>query len=1348
MESASYFPRHLRVINEGEEAQRIDELGLIAMQGPKVILGEPGMGKSELIREIGRLLEIKLISATRLMHHPRPESFVTEGKPLLIDGLDEAIAYRDGDAVDLIFAKLEEAGNPDFMLSCRAREWQSRNESKIRQIYDIKPTVLILEALSREEAQSFLSHHYQKIDAPHVLGHLDANGIADLYSNPLTLGLIGRVAESNAELPQTRGALFDSVCSLIWPEHDPDRSDLGLGLLSNEQALSAAGAIAAGMLLAGADAVSQAVPLQTTEGDIRLADLKSLPGAEAVGEILSSKLFQSIGVGRATLIHRVIAEFLGARWLAQVAKTGRAQRRLLNQMSGSGNVPSSLRGLHAWIAYHSASMANDVIAADPFGVLRYGDASRLTAEQAERMLDALNDLAKDDPYFRAQDWARYATAGLMNPALKDKIQKLIASGESNAHLRSLLIQGLHGAQLASELADTLESIVFSASHFYGERSDALAALMPYRDRAWCQSAIMMLLDLCTEDSARLARELVEEIDCDVNDEVLVTTLLTCMGLTRSAVPKRRPTRAISLFHYRRFGRSLPIARVQSVLDLIAEFSSIVENSDHRGLSSLAQFISVLIVRSIDERVVDPDSPSLLWTWLGAVKHLHGVLGDDAKNLRECLESNVPLRHAIQLHGLYVARPKSSILATSYELDSRLVGLNADDILWLLGRMESLDNQCISFRDDWQGLMVLGYRQMGMSTELRAIGSLFQRCDQELESFIYQLQNPEKLSWEIENERRVELEEERLLQLYEQDRRWFTEEKASLRAGDLRLITAPAKIFLGFEYFSHDSGKDLDALREWMGEELANDALAGFEAVLHRFDLPTPMDVANGFADNKTYNFSYAIMAGLRERQRRSISMEDLPLDTRKVGLLLCLSDGVMSSGDEVSALREKLSLSLIVDDSSRDAFAKLWLEPSVRSGVEHISGLHGFLNGEYWHGTNIRLAREWLTTYEGMSDSLESDLIDCLVRTGELTSLASIAEQRELNPFRDENQLLNWLAVDVLTRFEVVKPRVSGVGVDHPEFIWCLKDRLESNKRILRVSVSIEQAKWMIEQFRVSWPYAILEGTAKGSQNPFDATDFLRVLINRIANDTSAEASEAFNALMTAADDTYSNLISHMAAQQRQARSEKEFVPILPNSLRELLTEGPPSNSEDLKSLVVEELHFAQKILIGDELDQVRDFWHDDGVPYDENRCRDRLAALIGPVLERYNIRQLTEADMPNTKRVDLAFACGAMQLPMEVKGQWHPEVWNAATHQLDLQYLIDWRSDDRGIYCVLWFGDLATASGRRLKAPPNGVETPGSASEMKALLIDRIPEHRRSHIDVVVLDLTAGKPKPQPKPA
>ncbi|MFH7191263.1 hypothetical protein ACHWGL_30640, partial [Klebsiella pneumoniae] len=103
----------------------------------------------------------------------------------------------------------------------------------------------------------------------------------------------------------------------------------------------------------------------------------------------------------------------------------------------------------------------------------------------------------------------------------------------------------------------------------------------------------------------------------------------------------------------------------------------------------------------------------------------------------------------------------------------------------------------------------------------------------------------------------------------------------------------------------------------------------------------------------------------------------------------------------------------------------------------------------------------------------------------------------------------------------------------------------------------------------------------------------------------------------------------------------------------QLLDDGPPSNIDDLKSLVLEELKVAQAKLHGEDLDQARDFWSDGGVPYGENRCRDRLAAMIGPELVRYDIQRITEADMPMTKRVDLAFARGTPQLPLEVKGQW-----------------------------------------------------------------------------------------------
>ena len=413
-----YLPRRLRTMDAQGQVRQVDEVAILSIPGPKIVLGEPGMGKSRLIAEIGQALNVQPIAAVRFLNHKNPRRLVVAGKPLLIDGLDEAMARREGDAVDQILAQLEDAGSPDFILSCRAREWQARTVTNLRQIYSGESAIFNLEALNRKEASVFLAQRYARADAEQVLNHLDERGIAELYSNPLTLGLMGQVAERDIQLPATRAALFEQVCVLLWPEHDPNRHDIGLGEISQDQALSAAGAIMAGMLLAGGEAVTLAGPQQLQDGDIRLADLEDLPGAGAARVIFSSKLFVSVGVNCAKPIHRVIAEFLGARWLAQQASIGRSQRRLLRQLQSNGAVPASLRGLHAWLAFHSSAMAIPVITADPFGVLRYGETTSLTLEQADCMFDALQSVAELDPYFRAQDWDSHSAFCLMRPNLR------------------------------------------------------------------------------------------------------------------------------------------------------------------------------------------------------------------------------------------------------------------------------------------------------------------------------------------------------------------------------------------------------------------------------------------------------------------------------------------------------------------------------------------------------------------------------------------------------------------------------------------------------------------------------------------------------------------------------------------------------------------------------------------------------------------------------------------------------------------------------------------------------------------------------------------------------------------
>ncbi len=76
----------------------------------------------------------------------------------------------------------------------------------------------------------------------------------------------------------------------------------------------------------------------------------------------------------------------------------------------------------------------------------------------------------------------------------------------------------------------------------------------------------------------------------------------------------------------------------------------------------------------------------------------------------------------------------------------------------------------------------------------------------------------------------------------------------------------------------------------------------------------------------------------------------------------------------------------------------------------------------------------------------------------------------------------------------------------------------------------------------------------------------------------------------------------------------------------------------------------------------------------------------------------ISERRADELKRADLAFARPTVQLPMEVKGQWHAEVWGAASAQLDAQYLIDWRSESAA--SIVSFGLPPSDRPRRLIPP------------------------------------------------
>lgn len=1336
-----YLSRRLKLQGAVVLDNQVDEGGLLALGGNKVILGEPGMGKSELMGELGRRIGVEPVTAIRFISARNPAKLVSRGKPVLIDGLDEAISRREGDVVDGILAQLEDAGSPPFVLSCRSREWQERNVSTLRQLYGEDPNLLTLEPFDHSDACAYLAARHPGVDADRVLDHLAAHSLEELYRNPLTLGLMGRVAETDTQLPSTRAALFERVCGLVWPEHDADRQDEGLSQLTEDEALDAAGAIAAALLFSGSEAASAAGAAQVQTGDLRLADLERLSSAKATRAIFSSKLFHSVGPKRAKPIHRVVAEYLGARWLARQARTPRQQRRLLAQLHGSGSVPASLRGLHAWLAYHSPGMAERVIAKDPYGVLRYGETVTLTAHLADSLLEALRILAHDDPHFRASDWDSRTAQGLMVPVLKNKIDAIIASGASNGHLRSLLVEGLVGKPLAGALTETLETIIMSRERFFSERDDAAEALLPYRDRSWWQTTIAQLTAQGGDDAPRLARQLIQHIDADVSDGLLVETLFAEMGVTSCPLPRPQRRRIHTLRSYDRLYSSIPSNRLVPLLDLIAEYSAMLRGGHRETLGEIADVMAHLMVRAIDEDRVQPSEAASLWRWLGVIEMAHPYNGNVQKTLAARLGEQHALRHAVQTHALTNDRADGSLAATAIHLDRRLVGLEQrpDDVIQLFESLATLDIRDSRVRQEWKDLVLIGCGGTVLDPNVRAAADAARQGDKPLADFLRKLERNRKVGWQLRQEKEEAKRARKREVAFATARREFETARDALRAGELSAITNPAKTY--FNHF-HDLPGELspkERLNEWLGPRLCEDALAGFEAVLHRSDLPTASEIANGFAGSTFFNYSFAIMAGLYERLRNGQGLADLSVPLKRTALLVHNDHGWKIEPDS-EALRGLLEAEVLATPEARCAFAQLWIEPALAAGRTHVSGLYKLAHDPDWQPAGATLAARWLAAFPKLPDVVEIELVDCLTHSGEFDALRDIAEVRATTVFRNFDHMLSWLAIDVLVRFDAARPHLDGIGATTPEFIFFLRNRLQLERRGEMLPLTVAQAEWVISEFRERWPYAVLYGSGSGTNNDYDATDFLRALIARLANDTSLEAGDAMVRLIAATDDGYTDTIRHMAVEQRQKRAEEHFSTLAPRDLVTLLDDGPPGNIDDLKALVLQEIDVARRKLLGEDLDSLINFWSDVGVPRDENRCRDQLAAMIGPELFRYDIQRITEADMPQTKRADLAFSRQALQLPIEVKGQWHTDVWDAATGQLDAQYLIDWRSEQRGIYCVLWFGDQPSASNRRLKTHPDNLGAPEDAQTMRRMLIDRIPETRRAMIDVVVLDLITGR--------
>lgn len=1333
----AYIPRTLSYFDlEGKEC-KVAEAELATRDGPVVILGDPGMGKTELLKTLGHLKGFRYLTARKFTREVNPATLTTSGDVLVIDALDEVASATESDPINQVLAQLGKCGFPRFFLSCRGADWQGAiGRQDIDEEYSQDPLVLTLLPVSRKEALDHLTLVLGDIRAKSVLSDLDAKSLQALYGNPLMLSLIGKVVLRDGQLPPTRHDLYAKSCELLYQEANDRHAKSRLASLPMTTVLDAAGAACAALLLTGSEAISCEAPAKVLDGDLPVAELAELSGGSDLRTVLKSKLFMRLADGdRFGPLHRTIAEFLGARWLAGRASAV-SSTRLLSLIAHNGGPPASLRGLHAWLADFDQELARHVVSTDPYGVLKYADPTQLSDSGVRLLLQALLRLSIEDPHFRSGDWSQQIADGLARQTLVPDLKALIFDRATPFQLRMLLLEALEGKPVVAALAAPLQALFLQDGrrpYYFAERRAAGDALIAAHGLSLDWPKLIRSLQFrAGEDPRRLSVELAHHVGAGLFSakqiaEISLSYLALMPG--RSVVRQRVDTVGVLYF----LARDMPIKMVADVLDEIVEINpNPGARRDWETRWSLSELIDTLIVRAIES---SPPTPSQLLSWLRLARRRDNHAIDRSRDIMEALRANDVLRRGIQYEALIVATDHENL----WNRGSRLAEIHqalyptSADVVWLIDKAKPDPRLPDQFETLCDLVRIARSRGKLEKAVLLAVAPSA-AVSTDFAAFLTEQRKNRQPEWERKEKARQRRTSKEREARWARHRVTFEEKRAEMRAGALGGIDSPAQAYLGRFYDLTNSAPPVARLEQWLGKPLARDALVGFEATLHRQDLPSAESVAENYGDSKRWRFNLPMLAGMLERARAGTGFDDLREDVVIATRITLLHEHIdEETGGKI--LETALAAWFAERPNSGERLVRLTIEPQLRHRRGHVSGLYQLVRGERPDPLVDMLAPEWLRAFPNMERTNEYELVGHLMRSGNWDAVAAAGASRKAAGYADQDHELSWLAIGFVMDFEGHRTELDAAASD-PNFLWFIRTWRGAARRegAGERPASLSGLMWIVETFRTRFPATWRSGSSSGDTNPADATEFLMAIIRTIATDLSDAGLEAMDALRAAPNDGYSDTVRNARSQQILARREVDFTPPTLAQVMTVTAGSSPQSVTDLQAIALDALERAQKKVFGDDLESVSLFY-DNNEPLGENDCRDRLAVLLRGELP-FGIEVTPERAAPGHTRADLVFALGKIHLPLEAKGQWHAELWSAAQEQLDHSYIRDWRADGAGVYLVFWFGPDVVARAK-LKGPPRGQKRPTTPDGLREALTARVPAHRRGSVSVVVFDVS-----------
>lgn len=1308
-----------------------------------VLLGDPGAGKTTLFKTEATDSGGLYISARDFIAFNRAEDW--KGQTLFIDGLDETRAGTD-DArtpLDAIRGKLDQLGRPCFRLSCREADWLEGNDQTALNACapNGKVIVLHLNALTDDDIKIILEKDKRVNDADGFMQKARQFGLDGLLHNPQTLDMLIAAVQGN-NWPKTKLETYQLACQKMAVEPNEEHKVGSKKLLvPTELLLDAAGFLYAIQLLANASAFNESDDI--SEGLVCLSAIK-IPDDLPCSQALKSRLFKWVRENQYESVHRSVAEFLGARYLAKRINEGLPLSRVLALMTGfDGGVVAALRGLMSWLGAHSLDARNHLINIDPLGMVLYGDVQSFPTPTKQQLLSALRHEAENNGHLRYDYWVSHPFAALTTRDMSSRILELLNNPSREKHDQEILdciLDGLHHSECIPELNGVLIFIIRDKTYWGRIRIGALQAFMhQYPDD------VVNLLSLV--EDIRTNR-----IDDDENRllNLLLSRLFPGKISANKIFDYLRPVKAargnhiiVDLFWDGKFLESVVDQDLPTLLDELAKRdNNLFRQSSGQNLFGMVGKLLVRALPIYGENI----SGDRLYDWLSLGLDEYQDTRLESENneiIRAWLEKHPEQYLALISEGLGRIAESENMNLEMYKIFTRLYSAAPPDNLglWWLDRALEADDKIKNdyFREAWF-LLMSGRGCKGLSLEF------FEHWVEEYSEFrgiyekliVHEIDDRQreraqsKMNWAIRHK------EEKLARLT-----YIRKNLAAIQDGSVHPQVLHNLAAAYFDHYSNISGETgSERLADFLDhdETLISAVRNGMRRVFDRTDLPKIEEIFSLAAKGREHFIRLPYLTCMGELyQENPAILNSLNDDLAVKALAFWYTYGAGTEPEWVKPLsfsRPVLAAKVFIEYVSAMLMAK----------AQHIQGIYQLAHDPEYQEIAKLAAIPLLEIYPVRANKQQASTLKHLFKAameyGDRNRLLGLMTEKLALKSLDIAQRVYWLATGLVlapAQYEPIVRKYVGNNVTRINHLSAfLYDDIHSRQP--GFSLPPNTMGLIIELLAPHctpyWP----ERKDSSVTRSMNEGVYVNSLLKRLSENPDVVSAQVIDHLLSLPQLS----IWHetlRSARQTQQISRREALFRHPGAAAVALTLNnlKPANAADLAALAMDHLRKLSGDMRASNTDSYKRFWNVDGhnrlvSPKPENSCRDYLVERFQALLSPLEVDVQPEAHEANDKRADMGLSCrsngSAFHLRIEIKLDDSPDLWRAIHEQLIPLYTLDPETQGRGIFLVIWFGE------RNMPAPPSG-KKPKSANELEARLIETLAAEERKLIDVFVLDVS-----------